>query len=613
MQQNLKRARFLFLSLLAASCMICSVWAAGQAALAVPSDGVARHAMALFGEPKYKANFPHFDYANPDAQKGGTIRYAEIGTFDSLNPYLLKGMAAAGVSMLFETLMQSSEDEPFSQYGLIAESVSVSKDKRSVTFHLRPEARWQDGKAITADDVVFSFETLTTKGHPFYRSYYQDVDSVKKINEREVTFHLKSTENRELPLTVGQLPILPKHYYENPAHPFDKTTLEPPLGSGPYRVKELQVGHFIVYERVTDYWGKDLAINKGRYNMDFIRYDYFRDATVAIEAFKADEYDIRLENISKVWATAYDDMTALKEGRVKKEELRHHIPTGMQGFVMNTRRKPFSDVRVRQAISEVFDFEWTNKQLFYDAYTRTTSFFSNSIFAASGLPDQAELALLNSYRDQLPEEVYTTEMLPPVTDGSGNNRAQLRDADRLLNEAGWVVKSLKRVNAETGEPLQIEFLLDSPSFERVIAPMIKRLERLGIAAKIRTVDSAQYQKRLDTFDFDVIVNVFGQSNAPGNEQLEYWHSSKANEPGSKNFAGIQDPVVDAMVAKVISATTKEQLVTATRALDRVLRAGYYVIPNWHIRAFRLIYWDRFERPKMQPDYALGLDYWWVKP
>ncbi len=566
------------------------------------------HAIAVWDTPKYPPNFTHFDYANPDAPRSGSVKLAQIGTFDSLNMYILKGVPAFGTQYLHESLLVGSKDEPFTMYGLLAETIELADDRSWVAFELRKEAQWHDGKPITADDVVFSFNTLTTEGHPSYKIYYSDVEKVEEIAEYKVKFTFKNNKNRELPLIVGQLPVLPKHYYET--HEFNKTTLEPPLGSGPYKIDVFEAGKWIRYKRVEDYWGKDLAVNRGKDNWDVIQYDYYRDATVAVEAFKAGEYDLRMENISKVWNNAYD-MPEIAEGKVVKQEIQHSIPTGMQGFVFNTRKAKFADVKVRKALGYAFDFEWTNKNIFNGAYTRTKSYYSNSEFASSGLPEGKELELLEEFKDKLPNKIFTQEYTPPTTDGSGNIRANLRKARDLLAEAGWVVKDGALVN-EAGEAMEIEFLLGSPSFERVVGPIIKNLKKLGITATIRTVDSAQYVKRMEDFDFDIVVNVFGQSNNPGNEQFDFWHSSNVDIKGSRNLAGIKHPVVDALVEKIPSAESKEDLLAATRALDRVLLHNHYVIPNWHIRNFRVIYWNKFGRPATVPKYDMGFDYWWVK-
>lgn len=586
---------------------------AALAALCVPAraqaEGGVSHALAMYGDVKYPAGFDHFDYVEPNAPKGGEVRLSAIGTFDSLNPYILKGVAAEGVGLLFETLMTSSDDEPFTEYGLIAESVEVPDDRSWAIFKLRDAARFHDGTPITPEDVIFSFDILREKGQPFYRAYYASVKDVAKLDGNRVKFTFVPGSNRELPLIIGQLPVLSKAYYTS--HPFDQTTLDPPLGSGPYLVENVDPGRSITYRRNPEYWGWGLAVNQGRWNFERIRYDYYRDATVALEAFKAHQYDFRLENSSKAWATGYAS-PPLDAGLIVKEAIENELPTGMQGFAFNLRRAKFQDRRVREALILAFDFEWTNRTLFYGAYTRTESYFSNSDLAATGLPSEAERALLEPYRDELPQEVFTEEYHAPTTDGSGNDRTNLRAAATLLKDAGWFVENGRLVNGETGQPMTIEFLLESQDFERVVAPFVQNLEKLGIRSTVRTVDTPQYQRRLQEFDFDVVVASIGQSLSPGNEQREYWGSAYADMEGSRNVIGIKSLVVDALVDKVIAAPDRPSLIAATRALDRVLLWNYYVVPQWHIRSFRVAYWNRFDRPKVQPPYALGfLDRWWV--
>lgn len=566
------------------------------------------HAVSLLGQPKYEPGFTQLDYVNPDAPKGGEIRQVAIGTFDNLNPFILKGNAATGTALIYETLTTSTEDNPLAEYGLIAESITVPEDNAWVSYTLRPEARFHDGSPITADDVLFSFQILKDKGHPFFQTYYASVTSAQVLGEREIKFLFENGDNKELPIIMGQLPVLSRAYWE--AQDFEATTLEPWLGSGPYRISKVDPGRAIAYERVEDYWGRDLPINIGRYNFARVRYDYYLDQTVALEAFKAGEYDIRVENSAKRWATGYEG-PALSKGYIHKEEIRHSIPTGMQAFVFNTRRDFFQDSRVRLALAYAFDFEWSNKTLFYDAYTRTESYFSNSELASSGLPDDEEMAVLEPFREQLPEVLFTSEYQAPSTDGSGNIRANLRTAKRLLNEAGWSVQNGKLVNETTGKPMGFEMLLVSPDFERVVLPFKQNLARLGIDMSIRTVDPAQYQRRLDDFDFDMVVGSFGQSLSPGNEQRDFWGSVAADTPGSRNLIGIKDPVVDALIDQIISAPDRQTLVARTRALDRVLLWGHYVIPHFHIRDFRVAYWDKFGHPEVTPEYGLGLWTWWV--
>jgi len=585
-----------------------------QAALLLTGISVAAaaetpvHGQAMHGAPKYAANFTHFDYVNPQAPKGGAIRLSAIGTFDSLNPYILKGIPAAGIGQLFQTLTSDSSDEAFSQYGDIAISIEIAPDNTWVAYRLNPQARWHDGKPITADDVVFSFDILKSKGHPFYRSYFASVERAEKLAERHVKFHFADAENAELRMIMGQLPVLPKHYYEK--RDFDKTTLEPPLGSGPYRVSKLDAGRSITYERVRNWWGENLPVNRGRFNVDRIRYDYYRDSTVALEAFKSGEYDFRLENNSKLWATAYEG-PPFRRGDIIKETIAHERPTGMQAFVFNTRRSPFDNIKVREALAYAFDFQWTNKNLFYGQYTRTTSYFSNSELAATGTPSARELEILEPYRAQLPEQVFSATYQPPSNKGRGALRANLRNALKLLKQAGFEVRDRRLVDTKTGQQLRFEILLVTPAFERVVLPFRSNLERLGAKITVRTVDPAQYQKRLDDFDFDMVIGSFGQSLSPGNEQRDFWGSASADIAGSRNIIGIKDKVVDALIEQLITAPDREELIERARALDRVLLWGHYLIPNWHIQAFRVAYWNKFSRPAITPKYALGFDTWWV--
>lgn len=567
------------------------------------------HGIAMHGDLAYGADFEHFAYVNPDAPKGGTLTLDALGSFDSFNPYIIKGQSASGLGLIYETLTTRSLDEPFSEYGLLAESIEMPEDRSWVAFTLRKEARWHDGQPVTVDDVIWSLDILKEKGAPFYRFYYQNVVKAEQDGERRVKMTFDGTINRELPLIIGQLPVLPKHYYQD--REFDKTTLQPPLGSGPYKIKTFEPGRNVVYERVEDYWGRDIPVNRGRYNYDVVRYEYFRDANVALEGLKAGEYDFRAENMSKNWATAYTG-PAIDAGLIKKEEIARESGTGMQSFAFNLRNKKFQDPKVRQALAHAFDFEWTNKNLFYGQYQRTASFFENSDLASSGLPSEAERALLEPFRDQIPEEVFTTEYQPPTTDGSGNNRANLRLALNLLKEAGWMVKSGQLTN-DAGENLDFEVLLVSPAFERITAPFIKNLERLGIKARMRTVDPAQYQNRVEKFDFEVIVGSWGQSLSPGNEQRDFWGTEAADREGSRNYLGIKNPVIDALADKVIQADSREALVTATRALDRVLLWNHYVIPQWHSSVGRYAYWDKFKRPETDPKYGLDQFAWWIDP
>jgi len=458
--------------------------------------------------------------------------------------------------------------------------------------------------------VVWTFNTLREKGHPMYRSYYGDVTEIAPEGERGIRFRFKSDQNRELPQILGEMPVLSKAYWSG--RDFAKTTLEPPLGSGPYKVESLDPGRSITYRRVADYWGADLPVNRGRHNVDVIRYDYYRDGTIALEAFKAGQYDIRRENSSKSWATGYDS-PAVREGLIKKDVIPNQLPSGMQGFGYNLRRPLFEDPRVREALAYAFDFEWSNKNLFYGSYTRTRSYFDNSELAATGVPQGEELKILEPFRGKVPDEVFTKEYDPPKYDGSGNIRDGLRAALSLLKEAGWSFKDEKLVNDKTGQPFAFEILLDDPQIERIVLPFTKNLERMGITARVRTVDVAQYEKRMETFDFDMAVVVFGQSLSPGNEQREFWGSKAADDPGSRNLLGIKRPAIDELVEELIRSPDRASLIAHTRALDRVLQYGYYVIPNFHLPAFWVAYWDKYRRPQVSPKYGVGLDTWWVDP
>jgi microcin C transport system substrate-binding protein len=588
------------------------------AALVVPALATAQSstsravngpAISMYGDLKYQPGFTHFEYTNAEAPKGGDVKMAAFGTYDTLNPFTLKGVAAAGLGETFDSLMVGSADEPFSYYCLVAETVETPADRSWVAFTLRPQARFHDGSPMTVDDVMWTFETLKTKGQPFFRSYYGSVAKVEKVGERKVKFSFAPGDNRELPLILGQLPVLSKAYWSK--REFEKTTLEPPLGSGAYKIQSFEAGRSITYRRVKDYWAAKLPMKVGTDNFETIRYDYYRDFNVAIEAFKAGQYDLRNENVAKNWATAYTG-PAVAAGMIKKEEIKHEIPTGMQGFGFNTRRPQFQDARVRRALAYAFDFEWTNKNLFYGSYTRTKSYFSNSELASKGLPGPDELAVLEPFRGKVPDEVFTKEYQPPTTDGSGNIREGAREALRLLGEAGWTVKNGKLVNGK-GEPLAFEILIDEPTWERIVLPFVKNLERLGITARLRTVDAAQYQKRVEDYDFDMVVVLWRQSMSPGNEQRDFWGSAGATTPGTRNLAGIRDPSVDKLIEILIQAPDRKALVARTRALDRVLLWGHYVIPHFHLQAFRVAHWDRFARPAIAPKYTFGLDTWWIDP
>ena len=568
-----------------------------------------QHGLSLFGDLKYKPDFPHFDYVNPDAPKGGTVKFSAIGTFNTLNPFQLIGDKDGAEGQIFDTLMTPAADEPSSSYGLIAESVEVAPDRGSVTYTLRPEAKFQDGSKITPDDVVWTFDTLKAKGHPHYRLYYADVLKAETVGDRGVKFTFRNGDNRELPSIVGELPVLSKAYWSK--IDFDKPLIEPPLSSGPYKVQSFEMGRSITYQRDPNYWGKNLPVNRGRFNFDTIRYDYYRDASIALEAFKAGQYDFRRENVAKNWATGYDG-PALSAGLIKKEEIPNQVPQGMQGFAFNTRKPLFQDPRVRDALTQLFDFEWANKNLFYGAYTRSRSYFSNSDLAETGTPSADELKLLEPFKGQIPDEVFTQQYDPPKTDGSGDVRNNLRVALKLLGDAGWSLKGGKMVNAH-GQPFQFEFLLVQPEFERVVLPFAQNLNRLGITMNVRTIDPAQYENRMRDFDYDMTVVALGESLSPGNEQRDYWASASADEPGGQNYMGVKSKAVDTLVDDIINAPDRARLVTATHALDRVLSWSHYLIPNWYLANYRVAVWDKFARPKIAPLYDLAVDTWWVVP
>ena len=567
------------------------------------------HGLSLFGDLKYGPEFVHFDYVEPNAPKGGTLHLATVGTFSTLNPFTLKGVSAAGAGFPFESLLEGAADEPDAAYGLIAAEVALAPDRRSVRFLLRPEARWHDSTPVTAADVAFSFEILTTEGAPSFATQLAGVDRVETSGDRNVTFHLVDPDNRKLPLIVGGMPIVSEAYFRGRS--FGETTFEPPLGSGPYRVGKVDAGRSIAFERVADYWGAALPVMTGRYNFDTIFIDYYRDRTVLVEALKAGEYDFHEEFTSKVWATQYD-IPAVEEGWLVKDVLPDNTPSGVQAFFINTRLPKFQDRRVREALSYVFDFEWLNKNQFFGIYDRMASYFENSDLAARGLPSQAELAILEPHRGAVPEEVFTTEFVPPSTDGSGNNRRNLRSARALLKEAGWITRDGALVNEATGEPMTIEFLYFEPTFERIYAVFARRLERLGVGVTLRLVDSVSYEERMKSHDFEITTLRFVFNLSPGAELNANFATATADQVGSSNAAGIKDPVVDALIAEVVGATDRATLVAAARALDRVLLWGHYMIPQWYKGAHHLVYWDKFGRPALKPRYARGvIDTWWV--
>lgn len=591
-----------------ASALAAIVFSVSGLALAAESRDVPTvHALAMYDEPEMPAGFDHFSYVNPDAPVGGELVRAAIGSFDSANPFIVKGTPASGLSEIYDTLMVQNPDEPFTMYGLLAKGVRLDPDRRWMEFDLHPEARFHDGTPVRASDVVFSFRLLRDEGAPFYAAYYADVTSAQAIDEDTVRFDFAAQNSRELPLILGQLPILPEHYWKG--RDFTTPTLDPLLGSGPYRIAEIDPGRRIVYERVDDYWGEDLAVNRGRHNIARLIFDYYRDQTVALEAFKAGNLDMRIESSARNWATAYD-FPAVEQGYVEKLLIPDGQPAGMQAYVMNLRRDKFKDERVREALNLAFDFPWLNDNLFYGAYERTHSYFENSPMAAEGMPSEGELALLEPYRDQLPTSVFEQSL--PI-DHPQELRPRLREALGLLRDAGYEVKNGKLVNRKTGEPFTLEVLLYDAQFERIVQPLLANLERIGIQGKIRIVDVNQYLNRLRNFDYDMIVGSFPQSANPGNEQREYWTTPYADQPQSRNLIGLKNPVVDALVEQLIRAHSREELNTAAQALDRVLRWGFYVIPQFHLAATRIAVWDKYGYPEPFPEYNLDLSAWWVDP
>lgn len=577
-----------------------------------------RHALSLMGDIKYGPDFRHFDYVNPQAPKAGVVRFGVQGSFDSFNLVTagIRGQFAGGVAQIYDQLMTRSLDEPNSEYGLLAEAVRHPDDYSSVSFRLRSEARWHDGKPVTPEDVVWSFD-VQKQHSAAAQFYYQDVTKAEVTGEREVTFSFRTKGNRELPLIVGQLTVLPKHWWTGTGpngapRNIAETTLEPPLGSGPYRVKAFEAGRNVVLERVPDYWGAKLPVNVGTNNFNEMRYEYFRDLTVLVEAFKGDQFDFRSENVARQWVTSYD-FPARREGKVVAEEFPIRSTGVMQAFVPNLRRAKFSDPRVRQALNLAFDFEEANKLLFFGLYERVQSYFHGIELASSGLPEGRELEILNEYKDRLPKEVFTTPYKPPVNGAPDAVRNNLREAVRLLREAGWEIKGGRLVNAKSGERFTIELLTESPAFERVMLFYKPALERIGFEVSVRTVDGPQYENRQRNFDFDMIVNAWGQSISPGNEQRNMWGTSSADRPGSQNYAGIKNPVVDELIEKLIFAKDRDELVAVTRAMDRVLLWNHYVIPNWTSLKQRTLRWDRFARPAELPEYgasAFPTVWWW---
>jgi len=595
-------------------------------ALAADPAVTRAHGVTILGKPALPPDFPHFPYVNPNAPKGGEVNLATVGTFDGFNPFTLRGVAeartvapwvilpggsAAGstIGHVWEKLLVASADEVATAYGHLASVIELPADGMSVAFEIRPEARFADGTPVTAEDVAWSFRMLRDKGRPTYRIQLADVRDVETQGDRRVVFHFRTNENRELPLLVGGLSVMPRHFFEG--RDFAAVLRDPPLGSGPYRITQFELGRSVTYERRPDWWAAKLPTAIGTNNFDRVRYEYFRDSTVALEAFKAGRSDIRSENISKNWATAYD-FPAVKSGLVLMQVYPHRLPGGFQGYAMNTRRPQFRHPLVRQAFAELFDFEWTNRNLFYDAYARATSFFSNTDLAATGVPEGAELALLEPYRASLPPALFTEPFRVPVTDRSGNNRDQLRRAVELIRQAGWSIKDRKLVD-ETGRPVGLTVLLPDPSYERPTLPYMRNLERLGVDARVRTVDPAQYQTLTDDFDFDMVMLTFPQGDIPGTELRDYWSCAARDAKGSTNLPGICDKAVDDLINRVMTAKDRPSLTAAARALDRVLLWSHYMVPNWGSREFRVAIWDRFGKPDVPLREGVNFDLWWVDP
>jgi microcin C transport system substrate-binding protein len=584
-------------------------------ALAQASADAERHGMSSFGDLKYPPDFKHFDFVDPNAPKGGT--FSQIGpntifnqnqlTFNSLNSYILRGDAAQGMELTFASLMTRAGDEPDALYGLAARAVRISADGLTYRFALRPQARFHDGSRLTAHDVAFSLTVLKDKGHPIIVQLMRDFAGAEVVDDANVVLRFAPKRARDVPLFAASLPIFSRAYYSSRA--FEESSLDIPLGSGPYRVGRFEPGRFIEYNRVPDWWGATLAVSRGRYNFDTLRYEYYRDRDVGFEGFTAKSYLFREEFTSRLWATRYN-FPAIKDGRVKREVLPDDTPSGAQGWFINTRRPKFKHPKLREALIFAFDFEWTNKTIMYGSYDRTHSVFQNSEMMANGKPGTAELALLEPFRGKAPEEVFGEPFVPPVSDGSGQDRSLLRQGARLLQEAGYVIKNRRRVSPQ-GQPVTIEFLLDEPSFQAHHMPFIKNLATLGIEATIRIVDPVQMQQRRNEFDYDITIQRFSFSATPGDSLRTYFTSQSAALKGSQNLAGIADPAIDAMIDRILAADSRTALVTACRALDRLIRAGRYWIPHWYKASHWIAYWDTFGRPPGKPRYARGvLDTWW---
>jgi len=543
-----------------------------------------QYGLSIFGDLKYPKNFQHFDYVDVNAKKGGAVKFGAEGGFNNLNQFILKGISAAGLSYLYDSLMEGNDDEISARYGLVAEGAKLAGNKTWIEFALRKNAYFHDDVPITADDVVFTFNKLISEGHPSYKMLFRDVKEVKKINAHLVKFFFKNNHNRNLPLLVASMPILPKHYYEKVD--FSKTTLTPPLGSGPYKIKEVKPNRAIIYERVKNYWAKDLAVNVGRYNFDQITFDYYRDSNVLVEAFKSQKYDMRQENVARNWANSYN-IEAIKNGQIIKKEITHSLPAPMQTFILNLRREKFQDIALRKALTYAFDFEWLRDHIFYGSYKRTESYFANSDFG------------------------YKNFHLPK-SNGDGFNRENLLKAQNILAQAGYKIVNEKLIDPKSGKKVTMEIMIDSPAFEMVIAPFVKNLRKLGIDAKARFIEENQYQTRVNNFDFDIIVGMFGQALIPGDELFSYFHSSQKNIKGSRNLIGLDDKIIDDLVTKISRAKGKTELKNLCQKLDLRMLENYYTVPQWHNNTYRILYRDIFAMPKVQPKYSLATDTWWLK-
>ena len=587
------------------------LWVAAPAILRAQSSSKVNvsHGMAMHGEPKYPTDTAIPDYVNPDAPKGGNVKFGTQGTFDSLHPFIIKGVPATGVGGMWESLCWHAPDEAFTVYGMLAETIEWPDDRAWVAFTLRPQAKWHDGSPITVEDVLWSFETLKTRGSPQYATMFGDIMKAEKTGERKVLFSFRGNVNRELPLIASGMPVLPSKWWAG--RDFEKVSLEPALGSGPYKIDSVDVGRSITYRRVADWWAKDLWMNRGRHNFETTRYDYYRDNSIVFEAFKAGETDIRRENSGRNWMTRYADLPAVKDGRIVRAEIAHENATPMQGFIFNLRREMFRDRRVREAIGLMYDFEWQNKNLSYGFYRRTRSFFGNCELEAKGLPSPEELKILEPLRGRIPDEVFTAEFNPPKTDGSGNNREQARQAIGLLKAAGWEIKDGKMTD-KAGKKLAFEIILPDSGFEAMTLPVKQNLERIGVEMNVRTIDTSQYRRRTDSYDFDMTIDLWAQALSPGNEQREFWGSKAVDIPGGRNSIGIKDPAIDQLIELIVAAPDRESLIVCTRCLDRVLSWHQFIIPQFYSGKELMAYWNRFSRPAKSAKYLPGAtDTWWV--